>query len=43
MVLAQQAWRGAQLLCEGRIRVGCVNAQTSRPQCMPHAVRAVLV
>lgn len=43
MVLAQQAWRGEQLLCEGRIRVGCVDAQTLRPQRMPQSVRAVLV
>ena len=43
MVLAQQAWRGTQLVCEGRIRVGCVDAQSLRPQRMPPAVRAVLV
>ena len=42
MVLAQQAWRGEQLLCEGLIRVGCVNAQSLRPMRMPPAVRAVL-
>lgn len=42
MVLAQQAWRGEQLLCEGRIRVGCVDAQSLRPQRMPMAVRSVL-
>lgn len=42
MVVTQQAWRGEQLLCEGRIRVGCVDAQSLRPQRMPPAVRAVL-
>lgn len=42
MVLAQQAWRGEQLLCEGRIRVGCVDAQSLRPQRMPMVVRSVL-
>lgn len=42
MVVAQQAWRGTQLLCEGRIRVGCVDAQSLRPQRMPAVVRAVL-
>lgn len=42
MVVAQQAWRGEQLLCEGRIRIGCVDAQSLRPQRMPPAVRTVL-
>lgn len=43
MVLTQQAWRGASLLCEGTVRVGCVSAETLRPQRMPQSVRAVLV
>ncbi len=36
--LAQQAWRGAQLLCEGQIRVGCVDAASFRPRRIPDAV-----
>jgi acyl-CoA thioester hydrolase len=35
MELNQQAWRGDTLLAEGRVRVGCVNAQTLRPQRLP--------
>ncbi|MDT8991682.1 tol-pal system-associated acyl-CoA thioesterase [Curvibacter sp. APW13] len=42
LVLAQQAWRGDTLLCEGVIRVGCVSAATLRPQRMPKAVREAL-
>jgi acyl-CoA thioester hydrolase len=42
MVLAQQVWRGDTLLCEGRVRVGCVSAATLRPLRMPQSVRAVL-
>jgi len=33
--LRQQAWRGDTLLCEGHIRVGCVDAQTLRPRRFP--------
>lgn len=35
MVLAQQAWRGDQLLCEGTIRIGCIDAGTFRPRRFP--------
>ncbi|TXH86494.1 MAG: tol-pal system-associated acyl-CoA thioesterase [Rhodoferax sp.] len=42
MVLTQQAWRGEALLCEGQIRVGCVDACTLRPQRMPASVRMAL-
>lgn len=42
MVLAQQAWRGEVLLCEGQIRVGCVDAHTLRPHRMPASVRMAL-
>ena len=42
MVLAQKAWRGETLLCDGQVRVGCVSATSLRPQRMPQSVRAVL-
>ena len=42
MVLVQQAWRVESLLCEGRVRVGCVSANSLRPHRMPQSVRAVL-
>lgn len=35
MRLAQQAWRGAELLAEGDIRIGCVDAATLRPRRFP--------
>jgi acyl-CoA thioester hydrolase len=35
MVLFQQAWRGEQLLCEGEIRIGCVNSASFRPCRIP--------
>lgn len=35
MTLAQQAWRGDQLLCEGTIRIGCIDAGTFRPRRFP--------
>lgn len=39
MTLAQQAWRvdaaGPRLLCEGQIRIGCVDAASFRPQRIP--------
>ena len=34
--LAQQAWRGADLLTEGTIRIGCVDAGTFRPRRIPN-------
>ncbi|MDT7836092.1 tol-pal system-associated acyl-CoA thioesterase [Aquabacterium sp. OR-4] len=35
MVLAQQAWRGDLLLCEGTIRIGCIDAVSFRPRRFP--------
>jgi acyl-CoA thioester hydrolase len=35
MALAQQAWRGAELLAEGDIRIGCVDAATLKPRRLP--------
>jgi acyl-CoA thioester hydrolase len=50
MTVAQQAWRlpgaasGAAelLLCEGTIRIGCVDAGTFRPRRFPSAITEVL-
>jgi acyl-CoA thioester hydrolase len=33
--VAQEAWRGSELLAEGTIRVGCVGLGTFRPQRVP--------
>ena len=38
----QQAWRGSTLLCEGDIRVGCVDDGTFRPRRIPNEVVATL-
>lgn len=38
MKLSQQAWRGQALLCEGEIRIGCVDAATLRPCRIPHDI-----
>ncbi len=35
MLIAQQAWRDAELLAEGEIRIGCVDAGTFRPTRIP--------
>ena len=35
MQLAQQAWRGAELLTEGTIRIACVDAGTFTPRRIP--------
>ena len=35
LVLDQQALRGADVLAEGRIRIGCVDARTLRPRRIP--------
>ncbi len=40
--VAQQAHRGATLLAEGEIRIGCVDAGTFRPRRLPSEVRALL-
>jgi acyl-CoA thioester hydrolase len=47
MTLQQQAWRnidGADtlLLCEGRIRIGCVDAQSLRPRRFPDPINLAL-
>lgn len=48
MTLQQQAWRhnagpaAPLLLCEGRIRIGCVDAQTLRPRRFPEAITLAL-
>jgi acyl-CoA thioester hydrolase len=36
--VAQQAWRGASLIAEGDIRIGCVDAGTFAPRRIPKAV-----
>jgi acyl-CoA thioester hydrolase len=38
----QQAWRGGTLLCEGEIRVGCVDEGTFRPRRIPNDVLTLL-
>jgi acyl-CoA thioester hydrolase len=38
MLIAQQALRGAELLAEGQVRVGCVDARTLRPRRIPIAL-----
>ena len=38
MVIAQQAWRGDTLLCEGTIRIGWVEAETLKPARIPTSV-----
>ncbi len=43
MLLAQQAWRGDTLLCEGSIRIGCVDAQSFRPRRFPTQITERLV
>ena len=35
MTIAQEAWRGATLLAEGEIRIGCVDHGTFRPRRIP--------
>jgi acyl-CoA thioester hydrolase len=42
LVMAQDARRGADLLAEGRIRIGCVNAQSLRPCRIPPLLLATL-
>jgi acyl-CoA thioester hydrolase len=38
MLIAQQAWRGGELLAEGDIRIGCVDAGTFRPMRIPTTI-----
>jgi acyl-CoA thioester hydrolase len=42
MLVAQAAWRGDQLLAEGEIRIGCVDAGTFRPTRIPTQVITAL-
>jgi acyl-CoA thioester hydrolase len=42
LVIEQRAWRGATLLCAGRIRIGCVEAATLKPARLPPALDARL-
>ena len=36
--VAQQAWRGAELLAAGTIRIGCVDAGTFKPRRIPNEI-----
>jgi len=38
MVIAQEAWRGDTLLAQGRIRIGCVQAETLKSCRIPKQV-----
>ncbi len=38
MVLVQEAWRGSTLLAQGRIRIGCVQADSLKPRRIPAQV-----
>lgn len=38
MTIAQAAWRGADKLAEGEIRIGCVDAASLRPRRIPPAL-----
>jgi acyl-CoA thioester hydrolase len=38
MVVAQQAWRGETLLCEGEIAIACVDRGTFRPRRIPNDI-----
>jgi len=38
LTVAQQAWRGTELVAEGSIRIGCVDAGTYRPQRIPMSI-----
>ena len=42
LVFRQQAWRDDTLLCEGSIRVGCVDALSFRPRRFPPPVLQAL-
>lgn len=38
MSLCQQAWRGEQLLCEGQIRIACVDRTGFKPRRIPPTI-----
>jgi len=42
MKLAQQAWRGDELLAEGTIRIGCVDAGTFKPRRIPNELLSLI-
>ena len=42
MMLAQQAWRGDELLTEGTIRIVCVEPGTFQPRSIPNAIATAL-
>ncbi len=42
LTLVQQAWRGTDLLTEGSIRIGCVDATTFRPRRIPDSILTAL-
>jgi acyl-CoA thioester hydrolase len=42
LLMEQKAWRGDTLLAEGKVRVGCVDAQTLKPRRMPAVVLQAL-
>ena len=42
MTIAQQAWRGAMLLAEGEIRIGCVDEASFRPRRIPTELTMLL-
>ena len=42
LIIAQQAWCGDRLLCEGTIRIGWVDAATLRPARIPDSILEVL-
>ncbi len=42
ITLAQEAWRGDELLTEGTIRIVCVDAGTFQPRSIPNAIASAL-
>ena len=40
--VAQQAWRGAELLAQGTIRIGCIELGTFRPRRFPNDILLAL-
>lgn len=42
MTMAQQARRGAELLAEGEIRIGCIDADSLRPRRFPESFLSLL-
>lgn len=42
MTISQQAWRADELLAEGHIRIGCVDAGTFKPRRIPNELLQTL-